>query len=307
MARPGLTNHRKFRRLAKQLGSAVIARGVLELIWESCYESGDEYVGTAEDIDHLIGWAGEPGTVALALVSAGLPEGHGFLEPVAAEEGGGPIRYRVHDLWHHAPDYVTKRRKREMERWERSKPELSAERRRTAPTSDSQDEDGRTPSPAPAPSPAPSTPPSVESAKPLHGSAPSAAVLLRFPTVGKGPEDWALTDAQVAEWQTCYPGINVGSECRQALAWVKANPSRRKTARGMPAFLVGWLNRSTDRGGRAPVGAGHADRPITGQERERAIQVRRSWGRCKHDPECASHAECVAVIVQEWRAQEASA
>jgi hypothetical protein len=278
MARPGLTNHRKFRRLAKQLGSAVIARGVLELIWESCYESGDEYVGTAEDIDHLIGWTGEMGIVAAALVSAGQPEGHGFLEPVSADGAGGPLRYRVHDLWHHAPDYVTKRRKREMERRERSEP-VSAERRQTAPTSDSQDGDVLPPSPSPAPSPAPAA--KNVSAEPPRGTTLAASVVLEFPTVGKGLGTWALTDAQVADWQTCYPGINVESECRKALAWVRAKLDRRKTARGMAAFLVGWLNRSNDRGGRAPAGAGHA-----------APQPERDIWTCRHIEECSHRAMC---------------
>lgn len=284
MARPGLTNHRKFRRLAKNLGSAVIARGVLELIWESCYESGDEYVGTAEDIDQLIGWTGETGIVALALVAAGLPEGHGFLEPVEAEEAGGPLRYRVHDLWHHAPDYVTKRRKREMERRERVEP-VSAERRRTAPTSDCQAGDVLPPSPSPAPSPAPVA--KNVSAEPLRDSTPAASVVLVYPTVGRGAESWALTDAQIAEWQTCYPGIDVGSECRKALAWLKANPARRKTERGMATFLVGWLNRSNDRGGRAPVGAGRAAEP------QQQPDIR------GHYPPCRTFAECTARVLED--------
>jgi hypothetical protein len=99
-----------------------MAIGVLELLWNSCYEAGDDYVGTAEDIDAVVGWPGEPGVVALALVAAGIPEGHGFIEPLQPEKDGDPMRYRVHDLWHHAPEYVTKRRKRESERRQRSDP-----------------------------------------------------------------------------------------------------------------------------------------------------------------------------------------
>ena len=39
------------------------------------------------------------------------------------------------------------------------------------------------------------------------------------------------------------------AESRQALAWIQAHPGRKKTARGMPAFLVGWFGRSVNRGG----------------------------------------------------------
>ena len=45
MARPGLNSNRKFLRLARALGSRVLARGVLETIWEPCYEIGDAYRG----------------------------------------------------------------------------------------------------------------------------------------------------------------------------------------------------------------------------------------------------------------------
>ena len=56
MGRPGLTNHRKFHRLTRMLGSAMLARGAVELMWESCYECGDDYVGTADDLEHLVAW-----------------------------------------------------------------------------------------------------------------------------------------------------------------------------------------------------------------------------------------------------------
>lgn len=76
----------------------------------------------------------------------------------------------------------------------------------------------------------------------------SEPALLTFSTVGKSPT-WALTASRVAEWASLYPSLDVEAECRKALAWVSANPDRRKTAKGMPAFLVNWLNRAADRGG----------------------------------------------------------
>ena len=44
MGRPELSHHRKFRRLARDLNSDAIARGCLELLWDSCYENGDDYL-----------------------------------------------------------------------------------------------------------------------------------------------------------------------------------------------------------------------------------------------------------------------
>lgn len=69
------------------------------------------------------------------------------------------------------------------------------------------------------------------------------APFLSFPTAGH-PQTWVLTTEQVAEWSELYPGLDVEAECRKALAWIKAN--HRKTSRGMPRFLVSWLNRAND-------------------------------------------------------------
>jgi hypothetical protein len=87
------------------------------------------------------------------------------------------------------------------------------------------------------------------------------------------PGWWVLTPAQVARWQTLYPRVDVDGECRKALAWLEANPSRQKTARGMPRFLVGWLARSPQ----APLAVG-----------DRAI--------CPHAPSCDSPGN--------WRCQQ---
>lgn len=82
-------------------------------------------------------------------------------------------------------------------------------------------------------------------------STPPVAVL---PCVGDGPKEYGVTAAQVASWQEAYPGVDVLAEIRKARVWLEARPERRKTFRGMPAFLVGWLNRSQDsaRGGQGP-------------------------------------------------------
>jgi uncharacterized protein YdaU (DUF1376 family) len=82
-----------------------------------------------------------------------------------------------------------------------------------------------------------------------HSVAPSpedvGPVALRFPTVG-GTASWPLTEAQVATWVGLFPHLDVRAQCQAALAWLLANPSRRKTARGMASFLVSWLGRSVD-------------------------------------------------------------
>ena len=78
--------------------------------------------------------------------------------------------------------------------------------------------------------------------------------LLTFRTVGK-PAQWSLTQTQVDLWVLAYPQTDVLQEARKALAWLEAN--NRKTARGMPAFLVRWLGKAAN----GPVGASHAKAP----------------------------------------------
>ena len=94
----------------------------------------------------------------------------------------------------------------------------------------------------------PSVDPSVDPSgvEPNNGSASPPAVL-SFPTIGAGASTWQLTAEQLSEWQSVYPALDVLWECRRARAWVEAQPARRKTARGMPRFLVAWLNRAVDR------------------------------------------------------------
>jgi len=106
MGRPNLGRHRKFARLAKLLGSAPLARGSLELLWDAANENGDELLGEARDVEALAQWAGKPGRLATALVESGFLDRDGKL-------------HRVHDYWHHAPDFVQKRAEREAERREK--------------------------------------------------------------------------------------------------------------------------------------------------------------------------------------------
>lgn len=267
MARPGLTGHRKFRRLSRALGSSIVARGALELLWEHCYESGEEYVGLAEDIESMVGWEGERGMLTRALADAGAPEGSGFIEPVDTSE---PARYRVHDLWHHAPDYVIKRRKRELDRQSRSAPNGG----QRPPSLDWQLGDVRPPSPSHSPSPAAKS----ISSEPTNGSKPST--FLEFPTVGSGGSSWALTETLVDEFAELYPTVDVRQEARAALGWVRSSPGRRKTGGGMRRFLNSWLTRAVNRGG----GRGMTSPAATSQPVER-------WS-CPHVERCGSRSIC---------------
>lgn len=74
---------------------------------------------------------------------------------------------------------------------------------------------------------------------------PPAPAVLSFPCDGKAPT-WSLTKPYLTELQELFPQLDVLAQARAALAWVKANPEKRKTAKGMPAFLTRWLTNETD-------------------------------------------------------------
>ena len=72
-----------------------------------------------------------------------------------------------------------------------------------------------------------------------------AKALLTFPTTGN-PKEWSLTQTKLDEWQGTYATIDVLGRCKVALQWIKDNPSKRKTARGMPRFLSAWMERDSN-------------------------------------------------------------
>lgn len=92
----------------------------------------------------------------------------------------------------------------------------------------------------------------VEPVSAVVAAAPPA--LLTFPTTGP-IRSWDLTQADLDKLQAAYDTLDVLAECRRALLWAQTNPSKRKTARGMPAFLSAWMGRAANGSRRASVPA----------------------------------------------------
>jgi hypothetical protein len=99
--------------------------------------------------------------------------------------------------------------------------------------------------------------------------------LLSYPIVGGVDPTWPLTDTAIDKWAELFPTVDVLGECRAALAWIEAHPTKRKTARGMAGFLVRWLTRATDET------RAHA----SGVNGGRARKEPATWA-CPHDPPC---------------------
>lgn len=60
-------------------------------------------------------------------------------------------------------------------------------------------------------------------------------------------EDGSFYDVlpeKLEQWKKAYPELDVERELYRMASWCDANPTRRKTRRGIEKFINGWLNRS---------------------------------------------------------------
>ena len=97
---------------------------------------------------------------------------------------------------------------------------------------------------------------------------PCEPAILTYPCDGI-IKSWPLVESQLAEWRPLFPSVDLMAECRKALAWVQASPERRKTAKGMRKFLVGWFGRNQNSGGsRGIVGGRQRDWTVGGTRAE---------------------------------------
>lgn len=60
-------------------------------------------------------------------------------------------------------------------------------------------------------------------------------------------------EADIVAWQRVYPAIDVHQELNAMESWLDANPTRRKTKRGIKRFINAWLSRAQDKGGSPQV------------------------------------------------------
>lgn len=61
--------------------------------------------------------------------------------------------------------------------------------------------------------------------------------------------EFSICESQIREWEALYPATDVRQEVRNYRGWALANPTRRKTRRGILSSVNGWLARSHDKKG----------------------------------------------------------
>lgn len=70
---------------------------------------------------------------------------------------------------------------------------------------------------------------------------------MEFPT-NRPHENYFVTEREIVEYETLYPAVDVRQEIRKMRGWLLANPTKRKTNRGFPKFVNGWLSKEQDKG-----------------------------------------------------------
>lgn len=91
--------------------------------------------------------------------------------------------------------------------------------------------------------------------------------------------EYKVFQNQCQEWAGLYPAVDVMQQLRNMRGWLDANPTKRKTKRGIKAFINSWLSREQNRGGSLR------------EHPQRVQQARKSWAELareleegKHDP-----------------------
>ncbi len=75
-------------------------------------------------------------------------------------------------------------------------------------------------------------------------------VVAWLPT-NKKDERFEVTQSMLDEWSETFQNVDVMQHLRQMYSWSNANPTRRKTKRGMPRFIVNWLAIEQDKSHRS--------------------------------------------------------
>jgi len=61
--------------------------------------------------------------------------------------------------------------------------------------------------------------------------------------------EYPVFQEQVDSWSQLYPAVDIIQELRKMKGWCTANPTRRKTKRGILKFINNWLSTEQDKGG----------------------------------------------------------
>lgn len=62
-------------------------------------------------------------------------------------------------------------------------------------------------------------------------------------------EEYPISQNDISLWEELYPVVDVLQELRKMKGWLLSHPKKRKTKRGIKAFITTWLAKEQDKGG----------------------------------------------------------
>ena len=70
--------------------------------------------------------------------------------------------------------------------------------------------------------------------------------IMEFPTnrFNTSQETFAISEKYIAELTEVYPNVNIMAELKRIGLWLKDNPAKRKTLKGMRRFISAWLDKA---------------------------------------------------------------
>ena len=71
--------------------------------------------------------------------------------------------------------------------------------------------------------------------------------------------EYSIYEMVFKEFKELYPAVDIEQELRKMKGWLIANPSKRKTRRGVMRFVNSWLSRCQDSGQRNAGGGANGD------------------------------------------------
>ena len=84
----------------------------------------------------------------------------------------------------------------------------------------------------------------------------------------RGGPDHVVCEVEIKMLQDAYPGVDVVGELKKMAVWSRANPQRKKTARGINRFIASWLSRQP---AQKPVAYAAAHKPFEVDDKPKQI------------------------------------
>lgn len=77
-------------------------------------------------------------------------------------------------------------------------------------------------------------------------------------------KEWSYTQTQIGDWSNSYPAVDISQQLQNMKQWCISHPQKRKTERGILAFITNWLSKKQDEGPKMFNGFNHSSssRPL---------------------------------------------